>query len=104
MTGSPSAHHVAACQHEKTELAARAKPGFDTSRRRCYDANLTISTMISLVLRDVLLIAAGFGLYRMWRAAQPSQQWLGLVVVVGFLARAILGSSLFPLSYAPLPV
>ena len=60
--------------------------------------------MISLVVRDVLLIAAGFGLYRMWRMVQPSQEWLRLVVAAGFLTRAILGQALFWISYLKLPV
>jgi hypothetical protein len=60
--------------------------------------------MISLILRDILLIAAGIGLFRVWQMAQPSQRWLRLVVAVGFLARAILGQNLFWISYARLPV
>src|SRR6266496_883340 len=59
--------------------------------------------MLLFSLQTVLLIAAGVGLFRLWRAAVPSERWLHLAIAVGFLARAILGQALFWISWARLP-
>jgi ketosteroid isomerase-like protein len=48
--------------------------------------------------------AAGFALFRLWRAALPPQLWLQRVVVAGFLVRAIGGQLLFWISWARLPI
>ena len=59
--------------------------------------------MILLPLQTLLLVAACFGLFRLWRAAQPPERWLQLVVAAGFLARAILGQALYWISWGRLP-
>jgi hypothetical protein len=60
--------------------------------------------MILVLIQAVLLAAAGFGLYRLWQAASPSEGWLRLVVATGFLSRAILGQALFWISWGRLPI
>jgi len=60
--------------------------------------------MILFSLQTVLLLAAGFALFRLWRAAMPSERWLRLAVAAGFLARAVLGQALFWISWAHLPI
>lgn len=60
--------------------------------------------MILFSVQTVLLLAAGVGLFLLWRVAAPSQRWLRLAVAAGFLIRAILGQALFWISWAHLPV
>jgi hypothetical protein len=60
--------------------------------------------MILVLIQAVMLAAAGFGLYRLWQAASPSERWLRYVVATGFLARAILGQALFWISWGRLPI
>src|SRR5207244_7286673 len=60
--------------------------------------------MLLFSVQTALLIAAGVGLFRLWRAAAPSERWLHLAVAAGFLARALLGQALFWISWARLPI
>src|SRR6266498_62409 len=60
--------------------------------------------MFLFSVQTILLIAAGVGLFRLWRAAVPSERWLTLAVAAGFLARALLGQALFWISWARLPI
>ena len=60
--------------------------------------------MIIPILQAMLLIAAGVGLLRLWRAARPVERWLRWVVTVGFLSRLIFGQVLFWISWGHLPV
>src|SRR5437899_3192094 len=60
--------------------------------------------MILVLIQAVLLAAVGFGLYRLWQAASPSERWLRYVVAAGFLSRAILGQALFWISWGRLPI
>jgi len=60
--------------------------------------------MILFSVQTVLLLAAGVGLFLLWRVAAPSPRWLRLAVAAGFLIRAILGQALFWISWAHLPV
>jgi beta-aspartyl-peptidase (threonine type) len=55
-------------------------------------------------IQTLILIAAGVALFRLWRASQPSERWLQLVVAAGFLSRAILGQILFWISWGRLPI
>jgi hypothetical protein len=59
--------------------------------------------MLVALLQTLLLLGAGVLLFRLWRAATPAERWLKLVVVAGFLGRAILGQALFWISWARLP-
>ena len=60
--------------------------------------------MILFSLQSVLLIAACFALFRLWRAAVPAERWLQLVIAAGFLGRAFLGQALFWISWGGLPI
>ncbi|HYU25471.1 MAG TPA: hypothetical protein VEO74_09730, partial [Thermoanaerobaculia bacterium] len=60
--------------------------------------------MFLFSVQTILLIAAGVGLFWLWRAAVPSERWLTLAVAAGFLARAIFGQALFWISWARLPM
>jgi hypothetical protein len=60
--------------------------------------------MLPVPIQTLLLIAAGFALFRLWRAATPPERWLKLVVAAGFLARAVAGQILFWISWAHLPI
>lgn len=60
--------------------------------------------MILFLLQAVVLIAACLGLLRLWRASQPSERWLQLVVAAGFLGRAVAAQILFWISWAGLPI
>jgi hypothetical protein len=60
--------------------------------------------MILVLVQAVLVIAAGVGLFRLWRLAAPSQPWLRYVAAAGFLGRALLGQALFWISWLRLPV
>ncbi|HEV2719633.1 MAG TPA: hypothetical protein VG323_06415 [Thermoanaerobaculia bacterium] len=60
--------------------------------------------MILLSLQTLLLVAAGLGLLRLWRAALPQERWLQFIVAAGFLTRALLGQILFWISWARLPI
>src|SRR5689334_4526366 len=57
-----------------------------------------------LFVQTLLLLAAGIGLFYLWRAAEPHERWLKVVVASGFLGRAGLGLALFWISWAHLPV
>lgn len=59
--------------------------------------------MFGALLQTLLLLGAGVLLFRLWRAATPAERWLKLVVVAGFLGRALLGQALFWISWARLP-
>lgn len=58
--------------------------------------------MLPFPLQTVLLVLAGFGLFRLWRAATPEERWLRWVVAGGFLIRALAGQALFWISWARL--
>jgi len=60
--------------------------------------------MILVFVQAVLVIAAGVGLFWLWRLACPSERWLRYVVAAGFLGRALLGQALFWISWARLPI
>ncbi|MEA2236667.1 MAG: hypothetical protein QOC81_1391 [Thermoanaerobaculia bacterium] len=60
--------------------------------------------MVLFSLQLLLVLAACFGLFRLWRAALPGQRWLQWVVAAGFLARAVGGQLLFWISWARLPI
>ncbi|HVG22877.1 MAG TPA: hypothetical protein VND45_01880, partial [Thermoanaerobaculia bacterium] len=59
--------------------------------------------MIVAVLQTLAATAAGWMLFRLWRAALPPQLWLQRVAAVGFLTRAVAGQLLFWISWARLP-
>src|SRR5438067_10450990 len=69
----------------------------------CYDSTTRRPSMIPSI-QTLILIAAGVALFRLWRATQPSERWLQLVVAAGFLSRAILGQILFWISWGRLPI
>lgn len=60
--------------------------------------------MILLLAQNLLLLASGFGLYFLWRAAAPPERWLRWIVAAGFAARALAGQALFWISWARLPI
>ncbi len=60
--------------------------------------------MVVLSLQLILVVAACFGLLRLWRAALPAERWLRWVVATGFLSRALVSQALFWISWASLPV
>ena len=60
--------------------------------------------MILVFIQAVLVIAAGVGLFRLWRFAAPSDPWLRAIVAAGFLGRAVVGQALFWISWARLPI
>jgi hypothetical protein len=60
--------------------------------------------MIVVFVQAVMVIAAGVGLFWLWRLSAPSEGWLRFVVAAGFLGRALLGQSLFWISWASLPI
>src|SRR2546423_9626527 len=60
--------------------------------------------MLPFPIQTLIVIAAGVALFRLWRATQPSERWLQLVVAAGFLSRAILGQILFWISWGRLPI
>ncbi|MGA8808682.1 MAG: hypothetical protein WB973_12470 [Thermoanaerobaculia bacterium] len=60
--------------------------------------------MIRVFVQAVLVIAAGGGLFWLWRLAAPSERWLRYVIAAGFLGRALLGQALFWISWARLPL
>ena len=60
--------------------------------------------MVSFLAQFLAVIVAGFALFRLWRANRSSDRWINIVIVVGFLARAVVGQLLFWISYARLPV
>ncbi|MEA2327571.1 MAG: hypothetical protein QOE68_2530 [Thermoanaerobaculia bacterium] len=69
--------------------------------------NMLISilpTMLPLLTRFVILLFAGYALYRLWRAHRSTDRLIDIVIAAGFLGRAIIGQLLFWISYARLPV
>jgi hypothetical protein len=59
--------------------------------------------MISILIQCFLLILAGFGLFRLWRATHSSSRWINNLIAAGLLARALFGQLLFWISYLRLP-
>ncbi|HKS25719.1 MAG TPA: DUF4440 domain-containing protein [Thermoanaerobaculia bacterium] len=59
---------------------------------------------MSLLFQTALLVVAGVGLFRLWRAAAPPERPLQWIVAAGFLLRAFLGQALFWISWAHLPI
>lgn len=60
--------------------------------------------MLSFLTRFVVLLLAGFALFRLWRANRSSDRWINIVIAVGFLGRAVIGQILFWISYEQLPI
>jgi hypothetical protein len=60
--------------------------------------------MTVAALQALAILAAGFALFRLWRAALPAELWLRRVVAAGFLVRAVGGQLLFWISWAQLPL
>jgi len=60
--------------------------------------------MIPFLTRLVILVVAGYALYRLWRDHRSTDRWINIPIAVGFLARAVIGQLMFWISYARLPV
>jgi len=60
--------------------------------------------MLVFLIRFVILLFAGYALFRLLRASQSSERWVNIVIAIGFLGRAIAGQILFWISYAQLPI
>jgi hypothetical protein len=60
--------------------------------------------MVSLLARLLVLIAAGYALYRLWRTTSSDDYRIRLTILIGFLARAILSQGLFWISWLSLPL
>lgn len=60
--------------------------------------------MIPFLTRLVILLVAGYALYRLWRNYRSTDRWINIVIAAGFLARAVIGQLMFWISYARLPV
>ena len=59
--------------------------------------------MISILIQCFLVILAGLGLFRLWRATHSSSRWINNLIAAGLLARALFGQLLFWISYLRLP-
>jgi hypothetical protein len=60
--------------------------------------------MIPFLTRLVILLVAGYALYRLWRDYRSTDRWINIGIAAGFLARAVIGQLMFWISYARLPV
>src|SRR5690242_16458244 len=60
--------------------------------------------MTAALLRTLPLAVLGLGLFFLWRASQPSERWVEWIVAGGLLLRAVLGTALFWISWARLPI
>lgn len=60
--------------------------------------------MLPFLVRLLFLAAAGVVLYRLWKVTATEDRLLRLVVLVGFLARAIFSQGLFWISWLSLPL
>jgi hypothetical protein len=59
--------------------------------------------MLPFLTRFIILLLAGYGLFRLWRANRSSDGWMNVVITAGFLGRAIVGQVAFWISYLRLP-
>jgi hypothetical protein len=61
--------------------------------------------MVQFLYHLILLIAAGFALFFLWRKTNLlGDPWINRMIAAGFVARAVLAQGLFWISYARLPI
>jgi len=59
--------------------------------------------MIPFLLHFLLLPAAGYALFRLWRATRSEQRLVNVVIAIGFIGRAVAAQVLFWIAYLQLP-
>jgi hypothetical protein len=60
--------------------------------------------MTSFLGHLLLLVLAGFALFRLWLGTRSTDRWLNAAIAAGFAVRALLGAALFWISYLHLPI
>jgi len=60
--------------------------------------------MASFLGHLLLLVLAGFALFRLWLSTRSADRWLNAAIAAGFAVRALLGAALFWISYLHLPI